>query len=163
MKNKEEYFKEVYIQSKDKIYRLCLGFMGNKTDADDLFQEVIVKVWNNLESFKKNSNIDTWIYKITTNTALYTLNRKNKLRKNKEEYQPTLSKNNHYHLVEEKEIDVKKLYQAISTLKEIDRIIIGLILENCSYKIISNITGLDTSNIGVRINRIKKILTIKLK
>ena len=41
MKNKEAYFKEVYEQSKDKIYRLCLGFMGNNTDADDLFQEVL--------------------------------------------------------------------------------------------------------------------------
>lgn len=63
----------------------------------------------------------------------------------------------------DKEQEVKKLYKAISILKEIDRIIIGLLLENCSYDDISNITGLKTSNVGVRINRIKKTLSKKLK
>jgi len=76
MKNKEQEFKQIYEQSKDKIYRLCLGFMGNKTDADDLFQEVLIKIWKNLKTFRNDSNINTWIYRITTNTALLTLNRK---------------------------------------------------------------------------------------
>ncbi len=164
MKNKEHYFKQVYEHSKDKIYRLCLGFMGNNTDADDLFQEVIIKVWNNLETFRKESNIDTWIYRITTNTALLTLNRKTKLNQKEIHYQPNVS---HYEIENlnstNKEQEVKKLYKAISSLKEIDRIIIGLLLENCSYDDISNITGLKISNVGVRINRIKKTLSKKLK
>lgn len=163
MKNKERYFKQIHEKSKDKIYRLCLGFMGNKTDADDLFQEVLIKVWNNLETFKKNSNISTWIYRITTNTALLTLNRKNRLNQNHKEYSPIISKYELDNTELDKELQVQKLYKAISTLKEIDRIIIGLLLENCSYKDISNITGLDISNIGVRINRIKKTLNKKLK
>lgn len=163
MKNKERYFKQIHEQSKDKIYRLCLGFMGNKTDADDLFQEVLIKVWNNLETFKKNSNISTWIYRITTNTALLTLNRKNRLNQNHKEYSPIISKYELENTELDKDLQVKKLYKAISTLKEIDRIIIGLLLENCSYKDISNITGLDISNIGVRINRIKKTLNKKLQ
>ncbi|MBU2940810.1 RNA polymerase sigma factor [Lacinutrix sp. C3R15] len=164
MKNKEQKFKQVYKHSKDKVYRLCLGFMGNKTDADDLFQEVLIKVWNNLDTFRNESNIDTWIYRITTNTALLTLNRKTKLKKKEIEYQPNIP---HYEIEilnsTDKEQKVKKLYKAISLLKEIDRIIIGLLLENCSYDDISNITGLKTSNVGVRINRIKKILSKKLK
>ncbi|SFW47590.1 RNA polymerase sigma factor [Cellulophaga fucicola] len=164
MKNKEQKFKKVYEQSKDKVYRLCLGFMGNKIDADDLFQEVLIKVWNNLDTFRNESNIDTWIYRITTNTALLTLNRKTKLKKKEIDYQPNIP---HYESDNlnstDKEQEVKKLYKAISSLKEIDRIIIGLLLENCSYDDISNITGLKTSNVGVRINRIKKTLSKKLK
>jgi RNA polymerase sigma-70 factor (ECF subfamily) len=159
MKNKEHYFKQVYNQSKDKIYRLCLGFMGNKVDADDLFQEVLIKVWNNLESFRKESNVTTWIYRITTNTALLTLKRKTKLNKKEINYHPNLPQ---YEAEEsnsiEKAQEVKKLYEAISSLKKIDRIIIGLVLENCSYDDIANITGLKISNVGVRINRIKKSL-----
>ncbi len=164
MKNKEQKFKQVYEQSKDKVYRLCLGFMGNKTDADDLFQEVLIKVWNNLDTFRNESNIDTWIYRITTNTALLTLNRKTKLNNKEIEYQPHIP---HYEIENsnsnDKEQEVKNLYKAISMLKEIDRIIIGLLLENCSYDDISNITGLKISNVGVRINRIKKTLSKKLK
>ncbi|HLV38885.1 RNA polymerase sigma factor [Xanthomarina sp.] len=164
MKNKEQYFKQIYEQSKDQIYRLCLGFMGNKTDADDLFQEVLIKVWNHLEGFRNESSIQTWMYRITTNTALLTLNRKTKLSQKETDYPPNLS---HYEAENStsthKEQDIKNLYQAISTLKEIDRIIIGLLLENCSYEDISNITGLTTSNVGVRINRIKTLLNKKLK
>lgn len=164
MKNKEQIFKQVYEQSKDKVHRLCLGFMGNKTDADDLFQEVLIKVWNNLDTFRNESNIDTWIYRITTNTALLTLNRKTKLNKKEIDYQPNIPNYEIENLNStDKEQEVKKLYKAISLLKEIDRIIIGLLLENCSYGDISNITGLKASNVGVRINRIKKTLSKKLK
>jgi RNA polymerase sigma factor (sigma-70 family) len=164
MENKEQKFEQIYEQSKDKVYRLCLGFMGNKTDADDLFQEVLIKVWNNLDTFRNESNIDTWVYRITTNTALLTLNKRNKLNKKEIVYQP---KTLHYEMENsnsnEKEREVKELYKAISLLKEIDRIIIGLLLENCSYYDISSITGLKISNVGVRINRIKKTLSKKLK
>jgi RNA polymerase sigma factor (sigma-70 family) len=164
MENKEQKFEQIYEQSKDKVYRLCLGFMGNKTDADDLFQEVLIKVWNNLDTFRNESNIDTWVYRITTNTALLTLNKRNKLHKKEIVYQP---KTLHYEMENsnsnEKEREVKELYKAISLLKEIDRIIIGLLLENCSYYDISSITGLKISNVGVRINRIKKTLSKKLK
>lgn len=164
MTNKEQKFKKVYEESKDKVYRLCLGFMGNKTDADDLFQEVLIKVWSNLETFRNESNIDTWIYRITTNTALLTLNRKTKLNKKEIEYQPNIPNYEIENLNStDKEQEVKKLYKAISSLKEIDRIIIGLLLESCSYDDISNITGLKISNVGVRINRIKKTLGKKLK
>lgn len=164
MKNKEQYFKQVYEQSKDKIYRLCLGFMGNSYDADDLFQEVLIKVWNNLENFREESNINSWIFRIATNTALLTLNRTSKLNEKEVDFKPNIY---HYEAEEtystNKEQEVKKLYNAISTLKEIDRIIIGLLLESCSYEDISIITGLKTSNVGVRINRIKKTLNKKLK
>jgi len=164
MRNKEQKFKQVYDQSKDKVYRLCLGFMGNKTDADDLFQEVLIKVWSNLETFRNESNIDTWIYRITTNTALLTLNRKTRLNKKELDYQPDIPSYEIENLNStDKEEEVKKLYKAISLLKEIDRIIIGLLLEDCSYDDISNITGLKTSNVGVRINRIKKTLSKKFK
>lgn len=164
MNNKEQYFKQIHEQSKDKIYRLCLGFMGNKADADDLFQEVLIKIWRNLDSFRKESNINTWIYRITTNTALLMLNRKNNLYRKQKEYKPVISpyaiENTEHN---DKEIQVKKLYKAISTLKEIDRIVIGLLLENCSYNEIANITGLKLSNVGAKINRIKKVLNKKIK
>lgn len=163
MKNKEEYFKQVYEELKDKIYRLCLGFMGNTHDADDLFQEVLIKIWGNLDSFRKESTINTWVYRITTNTALSSISKINK------------SKNKHTNLIPENlktentqerslfhEEQVKGLYKAISSLKEIDRIIMSLLLEDLSYKEIADVTGISISNVGVRINRIKKALAKKI-
>ena len=159
MKNdKQTYFKEIYQANKDKIYRLCLGFTGNVTDADDLLQEVLLKVWNNLDGFKGESKIETWVYRVATNTALLFVNRK-KRSQNKwnetqseqlifktEDHDPTI------------DLQINQLYEAISKLKEIDRIVISLLLEDKSYKEISEITGLQANHIGVKINRIKKDL-----
>ncbi|HED07458.1 MAG TPA: RNA polymerase sigma factor [Ignavibacteria bacterium] len=162
--NKEQLFKQTYEQSKDKIYRLCLGFAGNNSDADDLFQEVFIKVWNNLETFRNESSINTWIYKIATNTALLYVSRKNKFNKRISYLKP---EDLNLEIKESDpsytELEFKKLYQAISELKERDRIIISLLFENSSYSEISEIVGLSVSNVGVRINRIKKTLTKKLK
>ncbi|WP_394747843.1 RNA polymerase sigma factor [Spongiimicrobium salis] len=163
--NKEERFTEIYHQNKDKIYRLCLGFMGNKPDADDLLQEILIKIWDNLSAFKGNSSIATWIYRIATNTAI--LYSKRKSRRNSK-HAPLKSDNER--ILSAVALDpgipeqqINELYTAISSLKEIDRIVIGLLLEGNSYSDIADITGLSSSNVGVRINRIKKALNKKLK
>lgn len=161
MGNKEKYFEQIYQELKDKIYRLCLGFMGNKNDADDLFQEVLIKVWKGLDGFRQESSVHTWVYRIATNTALQSIHKSKSTEKDllpislKVEVDPEDDS--------EKQIQIRKLYKAISTLKEIDRIIIGLLLEENSYKEIAEITGIEVSNVGVRINRIKKKLMTKIQ
>jgi len=164
MGNKEEYFEQIYLELKDKIYRLCLGFMGNDSDADDLFQEVLIRIWNGLDAFKEKSSINTWVYRITTNTALMSLNRNKKA---KSKYTNLFPDNLKSDISQGNESlqhqNIKKLYQAIASLKEIDRIVIGLLLEDNSYKEIAKITGISISNVGVKINRIKKILSSKMQ
>ena len=162
--NKEEEFTQIYNQNKDKIYRLCLGFMGNKADADDLVQEILIKIWDNLSSFKGNSAIATWIYRIATNTAILYAKRKGRINKRHTSLKPekeSIAPIEINATIPEQQIN--ELYIAISSLKEIDRIVIGLLLEENSYNEIANITGLRVSNVGVRINRIKKALNKKLK
>ena len=157
-KNKRTYFEEVYQANKDKIYRLCLGFTGSNADADDLLQEVLLKIWNNLDGFKGASKIETWVYRIATNTALLFVNRKKRSQTKLQATQPeqlNFIREDHDPSVD---LQINKLYAAISKLKEIDRIIISLLLEDKSYKEISEITGLEANYIGVKVNRIKKNL-----
>ena len=137
--------------------------MGNAADAEDLFQEILIKVWNNLESFRAESTINTWVYRIATNTALDYLNKNKKAKKRSKhlEIENLGSKNSENKPFYEEE-KIKRLYQTISTLKEMDKIIISLLLEQCSYSEIAEITGISISNVGVRINRIKKTLAKKL-
>ena len=166
MNNKEQYFEKIYQTSKDKIHRLCLGFTGNDVDADDLHQEIFIKVWNNLQHFRKDSNINTWIYRIATNTALLFLKKKSRLNQKtivlKTETINQIASEEEHLITTERSQQIQQLYKAISTLKEIDRIIISLLFEECSYAEIAHITGLSTTNIGVRINRIKKSLNKKI-
>lgn len=113
---KKDNFKHIYEQSKDKIYRLCLGFTGNTMDCDDLFQEVYIKVWNNLESFRNESNVNTWIYRIATNAAIAFVANETKHTKRNSDLDPNtkLSYPEKRFYSDEK---IAKLYQAISTLK----------------------------------------------
>lgn len=166
MDSKEQYFKKIYEESKDKIYRLCLGYMGNPRDAEDLFQEIIIKIWKNLDNFRKESKIDTWIFRIATNTALL------QIKKSKRAYQKQNNLEAEIIAIKRINIDdnpfcseerINQLYKAISTLKKVDRIIISLLLEGNNYEEISDIIGISISNVGVKINRIKKTLAKKMK
>jgi RNA polymerase sigma-70 factor (ECF subfamily) len=60
---------EVYKTYSPRILLYLLRFVG-KDDAEDLLQEVFIKVFKSLSSFKGESQIYTWIYKIATNTAM---------------------------------------------------------------------------------------------
>lgn len=167
MKNKkEELFNRIYTELKNKIYRLCLGFAGNTDDAKDLFQEILILIWNNLDSFRNESHINTWVYRIASNRAVLYIKRRNRLNtlhqeNNLSDFKITTEHKDleQEYILEEK---IKQLYSAIARLNKMDRILISLLLEGCSYLEISEVTGLTTSNVGVKINRIKKTLTSRL-
>jgi len=61
---------------KRKIYMTAYRILGNHEDADDITQEVILKMYSSLSTFRKESSIFTWLYKITTNLSLNELKRK---------------------------------------------------------------------------------------
>ncbi|SEG17161.1 RNA polymerase sigma factor [Algoriphagus boritolerans] len=159
---KELQFKSLYKNHKDKVYRLCLGFVKKKELANDLFQEILIKVWRHLDSFKGESDISTWIYRIAYNTALTFSARERK----KDEKQTEIPSNQELSEPEnynsEQEIRIQMLYEAINGLPELDRVIATLLLENTSYKTIAEISGISENYVAVKVNRIKAALTQKL-
>lgn len=59
-----------------KVYKLCLFYLKSKEEAEDLVQEVFFKVLKKKSSFKGESDIYTWIYRIAVNTILNYIKRK---------------------------------------------------------------------------------------
>jgi len=59
-----------------KVYMVVRKIVIVHEDADDITQDVFVKVWHNLEDFKGNSSLFTWLYRIAVNEALAHLRRK---------------------------------------------------------------------------------------
>jgi RNA polymerase sigma-70 factor (ECF subfamily) len=71
LKRKDEAaFKTIVDQWKDLVYNTILGIVQNETEAEDLTQEVFIKVFENISSFKGESKLSTWLYRIATTTAL---------------------------------------------------------------------------------------------
>jgi len=60
------------------VFRTCLGFTHNKEDADDLTQEVFVKAYQSIQSFRGQSAFSTWLYRIAVNTSLNHIRNNNK-------------------------------------------------------------------------------------
>ena len=70
MQEQEKYFNELVHQYSEPLYWHVRSLVGSHEDADDLLQEIFVKVWNALPSFRGDSDVFTWLWRIATNEAL---------------------------------------------------------------------------------------------
>ena len=129
-------------------------------DHDDLFQEIIIQVWHSVPAFRQESSVTTWLYRIALNTAI-------KWTKKEKKYAGAETLDNVQHLLQDNRIQIDErltwLYGEIYKLDEIDRSVALLLLEGFSYKEMSAMLGISESNVGVKINRIKKQLIAKSK
>ena len=80
-KTRSEAFNLLLKKYQQKIYWHIRRLVINHDDADDLIQEVFIKVWKNLADFRSDSQLYTWLYRIATNESISFLNRK-KLKNN---------------------------------------------------------------------------------
>jgi RNA polymerase sigma-70 factor (ECF subfamily) len=69
-------FRKIYDQYKVLVYNVALNYLQNKEDAEEITQDVFVQVHHSLAQFKKNSELKTWIYRITINKCLDFIKRK---------------------------------------------------------------------------------------
>lgn len=63
-------FSEIYKQNKDLVFNLALQYLQNHEDAEEITQDVFVSMHRSLGSFKHNSSLSTWLYRITINKSL---------------------------------------------------------------------------------------------
>ena len=63
-------FKTIVEQWQDMVYNTILGIVQNETEAEDLAQDVFIKVFEKIGTFKGDSKFSTWLYRIATTTAL---------------------------------------------------------------------------------------------
>jgi RNA polymerase sigma-70 factor (ECF subfamily) len=158
--SKNERFKTLYKNHKDKIYRLCYGYLYDKNDAEDLFQQVLLNVWENLDSFRGKAQLSTWVYRVAVNTAITYSKKQQKLQNmlrtetDFEHVEQAKTEQSEYDPLPE----LRMLHQCIHTLEKQDRIIITLYLEDLSYEEIAEVMGITVNYVGVKINRIKKKL-----
>lgn len=150
MNPKEQQFAQVVKDNRSTIYVVCYMFSNDAEEVADLFQEVLVKLWNGYDSFQGKSDIKTWIYRVTLNTCI-TIDRK-KRRRNR----AMLSMDVDYFDSQEQETaQVRILHERIARLQPLDRAIILLWLEQISYGEIGEIVGISAKNVSVRLARIR--------
>lgn len=142
----EKAFNEIVSAYSERIYWHIRRFLYSHEDTDDLLQEVFIKIWAALPSFRRDSQLFTWIYRIATNEVLNHL-RKQKLRS-------FLSFDSDSSLIEKKidedpcfngDLIQRELHKAIGSLPQKQRLVFNLrYFDEMKYEDISQITGTST-------------------
>ena len=72
----EDAFRQIVGKYQERVYGLVRKMVISHDDADDVMQEVFVKVWKGLSKFREDAQLFTWIYRIATNESINFLNKK---------------------------------------------------------------------------------------
>ena len=134
-------FERLVMEHKSTIYAVCYMFVGTRADADDLFQEVLVKLWESYGKFRGDCTVRSWVY------------RKKRLRTLPLEISPEIIDGDSTGSRQS-----RLLHKRISGLEPVDRAIVLLWLENLAYDEIAAIVGVTPRAIGIRLVRIKEKL-----
>jgi RNA polymerase sigma-70 factor (ECF subfamily) len=133
------------------IHKLSFMYTNNSEEYKDLRQEINYQLLKSYDGFMGNSKLSTWVYKVAMFTALAFIRRKPKMHQSLDEVANIEGDTREYD-------EWSNVLKHIKTLPDIDKSLIFLYLEDKPYKEISDIMGITESNVGVRLNRIKKKL-----
>lgn len=136
------------------IHKVCRIYQEDPTDRQDLYQEIVCQAWRSYPAFRAESRFPTWLYRVALNTAI-TYFRRQRRRRVADPADIALRLHPPGDPFAER-VDI--LYAAINRLSRIDKAIVLLYLDDCSYEEMASVTGMSKVNIGVRLNRIRKRL-----
>ncbi|MCX6210750.1 MAG: RNA polymerase sigma factor [Bacteroidetes bacterium] len=174
MLNNEKLFRQLYDEHSKMVYNISLQYLQNIEEAEDVTQEVFVKVYQNLEKFNAtNATFKTWIYRIAINQNLDVLKTKKAKKrlgfitsifyKDTNEPLTELVHFNHPGVALENKELMEKLFSTINDLSENQRTVIILLkIEGLSQKEVGNIMNMSIKAIESLFQRAKKTLYTKL-
>lgn len=167
----QSHFEKLYHEYKKLVFNVALNYLQNIEDAEEITQDVFVRVYNSLENFNQKSSYKTWIYRITINRCLDYIKQKNsqkrffifgKKSQNEKEYLNTTTFEHPGILLENKE-EATILFEVINTLAENQKIAFLLSkLDGMSNSEISDVMQLSISSVESLIFRAKAALQEKL-
>lgn len=153
----EKEFIRIINEHQGIILKVCRMYCTEKADSEDLFQEIVLQLWRSFPRFGHISKVSTWMYRIALNTAITGV-RKSHVRPM---FRSISLDQENYAEPPPGRMDIeynKELWKAIYTLSRFDRSLLLLYLEERPYSEMAEILELTESNVGVKLNRIKKKL-----
>lgn len=159
--DKSDIFLSVVQSNKGIIYKVANSYCKNVEDRKDLIQEIIIQLWKSFDNYDDNFKHSTWMYRISLNVAISFYRKENSRKKILNPLTDGIINFQYNDGFEDKENDLSILQQIISQLKDLDKALMLLYLEEKSHKEISQIIGISETNVATKINRIKNSLKQK--
>ena len=169
----EQAFRQLVEERQQQVLRTCLGFVPSRQDAEDITQEVFVEVFRSVRAFKRESSLNTWIYRIAVRKALEYI-RKMKRKKrfdflkdwvglHDERVQTQSDHFYHPGILLENQERAKILYQQLDRLPDSQRTAFLLQKsEDMSLQEIANVLQVSVSAVESLLHRAKKNLRDRL-
>nr|WP_325288744.1 sigma-70 family RNA polymerase sigma factor [uncultured Bacteroides sp.] len=154
MNTKEQQFTTVIREHERTIYTVCYMFSSDTDEVNDLYQDILVRLWQGFDTFEGKSDIKTWIYRVSLN---YCINFSNRRKRRSERLDLGAGFPSDGRSLE-KNLQIKQLYKRINALGLVDRSVVLLWLEGLSYDEIGAILGISVKNVSFKLVRIKEQL-----
>jgi RNA polymerase sigma-70 factor (ECF subfamily) len=167
-KGDESAFKFLVDTYQDLVFNTAIGIVQNAEDAEDVAQEVFIQVYRSIHSFKGESKLSTWLYRITTTRSLDLL--RSKKSKKRFGYLQRLFGDNNEPLMElpdfhhpgvalDKKENAARLFRAIAKLPENQKTAFTLHkMEDLSYQEVSDVMRISVSAVESLMHRAKQNL-----
>lgn len=140
------------------VYKLVRVYANGSHDRDDLFQEIALQLWGAIPSYRKEAKESTFVYQVALFAALG-WNRKAKHREREVATASDQVEKSLFRPTATSDPRVEWLYDRISEFAPVDRSLVLLVLDGYSHSEIASFIGISESNVGTRLDRLKKKLT----
>jgi len=156
MKLSEQEFLNLINRHKGILFKVSRMYFDNLEDQQDLFQEIILQLWQSLASFKGNSQFSSWMYRVALNTAIVFF--KKEKRKPDKFTSIIIDPIAQDAYNTEKDLQLVHFYKAVKELNKIEKALILQFIEGLSGKEIAENLGLSEVNVRLKTNRTKNKL-----
>ncbi len=158
--DKKERFIAAIKENECFIYKIASVYTNNIEDKNDVVQEILYQLWKSFDSFNQKSSLNTWMYRVALNVAVYQL----KVFKKTIPTLPLVDHASHHAETNnnDQEDNWKILRQQIDALNLLDKGIVLLYLEDKSYEEIATIVGITKTNVATKLSRIKEKLKTQI-
>ena len=158
-----EEFQTHILPYKNKLFRFALSIVGNVAEAEDVVQEVLLKLWQNRQKLKTLNSIEAWSMTLTKNLSIDKLRSKHRKTTEIETTIAISSNDNTPYQTTELKDTFNRIRKLIQTLPEKQRQVLQLRdIEGMTYEEISQVTNLPINQVKVNLFRARKNIRAKL-
>ena len=156
-------FQTYILPHKNKLYRFAMSIVGNAVEAEDVVQEVFIKIWQNREKLNSLKSVEAWSMKLTKNLSIDKLRSKHRRTDGLESTLSISSSDQTPDKAAEMNDTMSRIKNLMLSLPEKQRQVLQLRdIEGMSYEEISKILDLPLNQVKVNLFRARKLIRAKL-
>ena len=154
----EQEFEERIREHELLLHKVCRMYAYTDADHKDLFQDIVVQLWQAYPKFKGEAKFSTWLYRVSINTAISGRRKKKGFVITSDPLELPVHHTDDESTHVEDEWRLQTLYKAIGHLNEVEKAIVMLYMEERSYEEMQDILGITVGTLRVKMNRIREKL-----